>query len=102
MSAPTSSWLSWVTAGPVLALLGLALTWGRALPPVLVGVVAVLLAVAVLPAAAGLTGADYTDPAAFAGGFRTAMVLSAGLLAAGGLLAALTISDAEVRAARVR
>ena len=58
-----------------------------------------LLAVAVLPVLAGITGADYTDPDAFRDGFRTAMLLSAGLLAAGGLLAALTISDAEVRAA---
>ena len=59
-----------------------------------------LLAVAVLPVLAGITGADYTDPGAFADGFRTAMWLAAGLLTAGGLVAASTISDAEVRARR--
>lgn len=59
-----------------------------------------LLAVAVLPVAAGITGADYTDAAAFADGFRTAMLLSAGLLAAGGVVAAVTIRDEEVRARR--
>ena len=58
-----------------------------------------LLAVAVLPVVAGLTGADHTDPGAFADGFRTAMLLSAGLLAAGALVAAVSISDEEVRAA---
>jgi EmrB/QacA subfamily drug resistance transporter len=56
-----------------------------------------LLAVAVLPVAAGLTGADYLDPPQFATGFRTATLLSAGLLAAGGVVAALAISDEQVR-----
>jgi EmrB/QacA subfamily drug resistance transporter len=50
-----------------------------------------LLAVAVIPVAAGIGGADYTDPARFAGGFRTAMPVCAALLVAGGLLAALLI-----------
>ncbi|HWG94219.1 MAG TPA: MFS transporter [Mycobacteriales bacterium] len=57
-----------------------------------------LLAVAVLPAVSGLTGADYQDPAQFAPGYRTALLLSAGLLAAGGLLSAVAVSDREVRA----
>jgi EmrB/QacA subfamily drug resistance transporter len=52
-----------------------------------------LLAVAVLPVAAGITGASYQDPAGFAAGFRTAMVLTAGVVAAGGLLAALLVRD---------
>ncbi|MGB3483819.1 MAG: MFS transporter [Mycobacterium sp.] len=39
-----------------------------------------LLAVAVLPGIAGISGADYADPTAFAGGFRTAMAISAGLM----------------------
>lgn len=39
-----------------------------------------LLAVAVVPGLAGITGADYTDPAAFDAGFDTAMLISAGLL----------------------
>lgn len=56
-----------------------------------------LLAVAALPPLAGISGADYTDPARFAPGFRTAMLLCAGLLLAGGVVAALTISDAHVR-----
>jgi EmrB/QacA subfamily drug resistance transporter len=52
-----------------------------------------LLAVAVLPVAAGLGGADYADPAQFAPGYRTAMLLAAGLLAAGGVLAWLMVTD---------
>jgi EmrB/QacA subfamily drug resistance transporter len=52
-----------------------------------------LLAVAALPLAAGLSGDDYRDPAAFTDGYRAAMLLCAGLLAAGGLLALVTISD---------
>ncbi|TFV51517.1 MFS transporter [Blastococcus sp. TF02A_35] len=47
-----------------------------------------LLAVAVVPVAAGLGGADHTDPGSFAGGFRTALLIMAGLLVAGGLVAA--------------
>ncbi|HZB97497.1 MAG TPA: MFS transporter, partial [Candidatus Sulfotelmatobacter sp.] len=52
-----------------------------------------LLAVAILPAAAGITGASYLDAQSFSGGFRFAM-LAAGLLCAlGGLLAALQIRN---------
>ena len=50
-----------------------------------------LLAVAVIPVAAGIGGEDYTDPAAFTDGYRTATLLCAGLLAAGGLLALLLV-----------
>jgi EmrB/QacA subfamily drug resistance transporter len=50
-----------------------------------------LLAVAVVPVAAGIGGEDYADPAAFAPGFRTGMLLCAALLAAGGVLALLTV-----------
>jgi MFS family permease len=46
-----------------------------------------LLAVAVIPGLAGLTGHAYRDPAAFASGFRTTMLISAALAAAGGVLA---------------
>lgn len=49
--------------------------------------VAALLAVAVLPLVAGLTGDDFFDPEAMADGFRIAMVFTAGLAAAGGLVA---------------
>lgn len=50
-----------------------------------------LLAVAVVPVAAGLGGSDYTDPPAFADGFRTALFIMAALLAAGVLLAAVFV-----------
>ncbi|MEC3982788.1 MFS transporter [Amycolatopsis sp. H20-H5] len=46
-----------------------------------------LLAIAVLPAAAGLTGAAYTDPTALTAGWRTALVVCAVLAVAGGLIA---------------
>jgi MFS family permease len=52
-----------------------------------------LLAVAVLPLLAGLTGADALQSETLATGFRTAMVISAVLSVAGGLLAALTIRN---------
>jgi EmrB/QacA subfamily drug resistance transporter len=52
-----------------------------------------LLAVAILPLAAGITGASYQDPAQFADGFRTAMVLTAGVVAVGGLLAAALVRN---------
>ena len=52
-----------------------------------------LLAVAVLPLLAGLTGAAALSSAELAGGFRTAMLISAFVCAAGGVLAALTIRN---------
>jgi hypothetical protein len=52
-----------------------------------------LLAVALLPPIAGLTSDTFTRPHALATGFHTAMVVNAGLAAAGGLLAWLTISN---------
>jgi Na+/melibiose symporter-like transporter len=52
-----------------------------------------LLTVAVLPAAAGITGAAYRQPAALAEGFHTGMVICAGIAAAGGLLAAGLVRD---------
>jgi len=55
-----------------------------------------LLAVAVLPLAAGLSGASAIDPAEFAAGFRTAMLLSAALCAAGGVVAFATIRNPEL------
>ncbi|KWX01199.1 major facilitator transporter [Carbonactinospora thermoautotrophica] len=50
-----------------------------------------LIAVAVLPAAAGITREDYLDPAAFTTGFRVAVLIAAATCALGGLLAAVTI-----------
>ena len=55
--------------------------------------VAGLLAVAVLPLIAGLTGDAFYDPAAMTEGFRMAMAVCAGLAVLGGILAWLTISD---------
>ena len=46
-----------------------------------------LLAVAVIPGLAGITGDVYTDPVAFDAGFRTAMMIGAGLLVAAAVLA---------------
>jgi len=50
-----------------------------------------LLAVAVLPGLAGISGADYTDPAAFGAGFRTALMISAGLMVVASAVAAIGI-----------
>ncbi len=52
-----------------------------------------LLAVAILPPLAGITGQAYLHPDALAAGFRIAVLISGGLCAAGGLLAALTITN---------
>ena len=46
-----------------------------------------LLAVAVVPGLAGITGAVYTVPVAFNAGFRTAIMISAGLLVAAAAVA---------------
>jgi EmrB/QacA subfamily drug resistance transporter len=51
-----------------------------------------LLAVAVIPGLAGITGADYTDPTTFNAGFRTAIVIAASLL-----LAAAAVAFAGIR-----
>jgi EmrB/QacA subfamily drug resistance transporter len=50
-----------------------------------------LLAVATLPVLAGIAGADSLDPGVFAAGFKMASWISAALVAAGGVLAFLTI-----------
>jgi EmrB/QacA subfamily drug resistance transporter len=52
-----------------------------------------LLSVAALPLVVGLSGAQYADPAVFDGAYRSALVICAGLLASGGLLAWLTIRN---------
>ncbi len=52
-----------------------------------------LLAVAILPALSGITGQAYLHPDALAAGFRTAALISGGLCAVGGLLAAVTITN---------
>ena len=52
-----------------------------------------LLAVAVLPLIAGLTGDSFYDPASMTDGFRVAMATCAAVAALGGILAWLTISS---------
>jgi EmrB/QacA subfamily drug resistance transporter len=52
-----------------------------------------LLAVAVLPAAAGITGASYLHPDQLSEGFRHAVFIAGALCASGVLLAALTIRN---------
>jgi EmrB/QacA subfamily drug resistance transporter len=52
-----------------------------------------LIAVAVLPALAGITGDVYLHPAALTQGFHTAVLIGAAAAAAGGLLAAATIRN---------
>jgi EmrB/QacA subfamily drug resistance transporter len=52
-----------------------------------------LLAVAVLPTLAGITGTVYLHPHALAAGFRTAALISGVTCAAGGVLAAFTITN---------
>ena len=52
-----------------------------------------LLAVAVLPALAGITGTAYLHPDALAAGFRIAALISGAMCVAGGLLAAFTITN---------
>ena len=88
-------------AGMTLTVAPLTATVLGAAPDTLVGIAsgvnnavaraASLLAVAALPVAVGLSGDDYTHPAAFTGGFRAAMVVCAVLLAVGGLLSWRTI-----------
>ncbi len=52
-----------------------------------------LLAVAVLPALAGITPAALADPVALSHGYQQAVLIAAAICVAGGLLAAVTISD---------
>jgi EmrB/QacA subfamily drug resistance transporter len=55
--------------------------------------VASLIAVAVLPGLAGISGDAYMHPATLLHGFHTAMLISAAVAAAGGVLAAATIRN---------
>ena len=56
-----------------------------------------LIAVAVLPALAGLSGDAYQHPAELTHGFHTAVLIAAAAAAAGGLLAAATIRNPAKR-----
>ncbi len=107
---PGTSYVTTVLPAAIVFGLGLSLTVAPLTAPVLaaaearhagvasgvnnaVARAAQLLAVAVLPAAAGLTGEDFLDPDAFASGFRAAALITAGLAAVGGAVAWFTISD---------
>jgi hypothetical protein len=50
-----------------------------------------LLAVATLPVAVGLAGADYARPEVFAAGYRTAMLVCAGLFTLGAAVSLTTV-----------
>jgi len=108
--APTGTYLTVVLPGIVVFGAGLAITVAPltstamgAAPEEHAGVASAvnnvvartagLLAVAVLPFLAGITGDDYLHPAAMASGFHTALLIAAGACAAGGVLAALTIRN---------
>jgi EmrB/QacA subfamily drug resistance transporter len=58
-----------------------------------------LIAVAVLPAIAGITAQAYTDPRLLSAGFHHAVLIAAALCAAGGVLAAATIRNDALDAA---
>jgi EmrB/QacA subfamily drug resistance transporter len=57
-----------------------------------------LLAVAALPAAVGLSGADYMRPDVLTAGYRTAMVVNAVMLAVGGIVSFLGLARTDVAA----
>ena len=101
---PDASWFADVLPGVLVFGAGLALTVAPLTATVLdaapdryagaasgvnnaVARAAGLLAVAVVPGLAGISGADYTDPAAFDAGFRTAMMIGAGLLVVAAVVA---------------
>ncbi len=56
-----------------------------------------LIAIAVLPALAGLTGAAYLDPQVFSAGFHRAALISAALTAVGGVLGWLTLGEPRLQ-----
>jgi EmrB/QacA subfamily drug resistance transporter len=107
---PSSGYLGGVLPAALVFALGLSATVApltatvlAAAPPRQVGVASALnndvartaglLAVAVLPGLAGITQAAYADPRALSSGFHTAVLIGAGLCAAGGILSWLLISD---------
>jgi EmrB/QacA subfamily drug resistance transporter len=64
--------------------------------------VAGLLAVAVLPLIAGITGHQFYEPSHLTHGFHIAMIVSAAVAASGGVLAWFTISDDALHAEPAR
>jgi hypothetical protein len=107
---PGGSYLTGVLPGVLVFGLGLAATVApltstalAAAPPQHAGIASAvnndvaraagLIAVAVLPAAAGITGYAYQHPRAFDRGFTTAVLLAAAICGLGGCLAAITIRN---------
>jgi hypothetical protein len=107
---PSGDYLTEVLPGVAIFGLGLAVTVAPLTSTVLAAVpaehsgmasavnndvarAAALIAVALLPAASGITGNAYQHPAVFSAGFHTASLISAGFCVAGGLLAAATIRN---------
>jgi MFS family permease len=52
-----------------------------------------LIAVAVIPVAAGITGTSYLHPHQLSAGFRTAVLIAGAMCGAGGVIGALTIRN---------
>jgi EmrB/QacA subfamily drug resistance transporter len=107
---PTGSYAATVLPGVVVFGLGLAITVAPLTSTVLaaapaqhagmasavnndVARTASLIAVAVLPVAAGITGEAYLNPVALDRGFTKALLIAAGLCALGGVIAAATIRN---------
>jgi EmrB/QacA subfamily drug resistance transporter len=107
---PSTSYLTTVLPAVIVFALGLSATVApltatvlAAAPPHLVGVASAvnndvartggLLAVAVLPALAGINEAAYADPHLLTAGFHHAVLIAAGLCALGGVLSWFVISD---------
>jgi EmrB/QacA subfamily drug resistance transporter len=110
MATSGPSYLRYVLPAVIVFGLGLAITVApltatamSSAPPHLSGIASAvnndvarfggLLAVAVLPSLAGITGTVYLHPDALSAGFRTAVLISGATCVAGGLLAAFTITN---------
>jgi EmrB/QacA subfamily drug resistance transporter len=119
LAGPNGSYVATVLPGVLVFGLGLAITVAPLTSTVLaaapaehagmasavnndVARTASLIAVAVLPVAAGITGEAYLNPVALDRGFTKALLIAAGLCALGGVIAAATIRNpARAAAAEV-
>jgi EmrB/QacA subfamily drug resistance transporter len=110
LAGPTGSYAATVLPGVLVFGFGLAITVAPLTSTVLaaapaehagmasavnndVARTASLIAVAVLPVVAGITGEAYLNPVALDRGFTKAMLIAAGLCAVGGVIAAFTIRN---------